>query len=100
MDNGNLAIFVIPCLHECKGGMMRGSATAIWCIVRGGSTRRADARQRQHDKRQFNNQLAGGGSKTRSDVTTSQGEQEANGKQEVEAACGEAVVQQECCNER
>ncbi len=47
MDDGTLALLI--CKQE--GGMMKDNATASRHVARGGDMRRADARQRWHDKR-------------------------------------------------
>ncbi len=100
VNNGTLALLVVPCSREHEGNMLRGNATAILCVVRGGGARWADARQGQRDKKQCNNQPAGRGGETKSDATTSQGEGEANGRQEAEAAHREAASQEEWRDKR
>ncbi len=92
---------------------MRGNVTASRRIMRGGGMRRADARQRQQDETQRNNQLAqwwevvaqqvatwGRGGPTRSDVPTSWKKREANGRQQSEATHWEAAVQWEWQDKR
>jgi hypothetical protein len=56
-DNGAFLLLVIPCSREQEGSMIRGNVTASWHVTRGSGMRRADARQRQRNKRQHNNQL-------------------------------------------